>query len=60
MGKVSGNGQSSRRVSWAERTSSMVGMEGAAPGRETARAEARVARSRHSLGEVPAARQATK
>lgn len=41
-------------------TSSMVGIDGAAPGRDTATAAARDARSRHSSSGRPAAIQATK
>lgn len=41
-------------------TSSMVGIDGAAPGRDTAMAAARDARSRHSSYGRPAAIQATK
>ena len=41
-------------------TSSMVGIDGAAPGRDTAMAAARDARSRHSSSGRPAAIQATK
>lgn len=52
------NQESRRRVQL--RTSSMVGIEGAAPGRETAMAAAREARSRHSAAGTPLARQATK
>ena len=42
------------------RTSSIVGIEGAAPGRETAMAAAREARFRQDGASIPAAQQATK